>query len=104
MPGVKVEITRCVEYDYPGWVECRLVDAWGREWLFVDKVPVVTEEDFDSDGAPPLSVAIGCEIVQRRRDSDGREIVCVDTEKPWDIESVDGEYRFEVLAEQVVFF
>ena len=41
---------RYVSDHNPGFVECRLTDAWGREWLFVDKVPVVTLADLDARG------------------------------------------------------
>ncbi len=45
MYGVRVEIVRFVDDSQPGWVECRLVDARGQEWLFVEKVPIVTSSD-----------------------------------------------------------
>ena len=102
MPQVRVEIIRFVDdHDYPGWVECRLIDAWGREWSFMDKVPVFTCESLWSDSKYPCPGAIVCEIVERKTDASGRELVTIDTEKPFGVEATAGEYRFDVLAEQL---
>jgi hypothetical protein len=103
MFAVKIEITRYVEdTSYPGWVECRLLDAWGKEWLFFEKAPVVTEVDLDPKGSFPQPGVIACEIVERRCDSSGRDIVCINTGMPWGVETSEGQSRFEVLSEQVI--
>ena len=42
MLAVRVNISRYVDESFPGWVECSLVDAYGYDHVFVEKVPVVT--------------------------------------------------------------
>lgn len=99
---VKVEITRFVDDNYPGWVECRLVDAWQQEWLFIEKAPVVTLEHLDSESTYPLTGYIFCFIVGTKYVAN-LEIITIDTSEPLHINAVDGETQFEVLAEQVNF-
>lgn len=47
MASIAVEITQLVDEQFPGFVECRLVDATGVEHRFVEKGPVVSQ-------APPF--------------------------------------------------
>lgn len=101
MPGVRVQITRYVDDWQPGWVECKLVDASGHEHLFVEKVPVVTAARLDADSSYPQPGVIACVVVGKQAGSDGREIIEIDTQTPWDIESTDGRSRFEVLSDQL---
>ena len=104
MLGVRVTITRYVNDDQPGWVECTFTDAWGKPWLFVEKVPIVTKAELDSRSQYSQPGVIACEIVERRRDADGREVITIDTAKPWYVEATTGEVRFDVLADQLTEF
>jgi hypothetical protein len=45
---------------------------------------------------------IACEIAGHRLDATGREIILVNTERPWHLESVDGSVQFEVLPTLLV--
>jgi hypothetical protein len=100
MLGVRVEIIRYVDDAQPGWVECRLRDAWGHEHAFVDKVPIFTHSDLNESSRYPQPGTIACQEIQRRHDQ-GREIITIDTERPWHVESNSGETRFDVLATQL---
>lgn len=88
---------RYVDDSQPGWVECRLTDANGRGWTFVEKVPVVTDADLDGESAYPRLGLIACDIITR----DDR-VVRVDTTRPWGIESVDGQTQFDVPPHLIV--
>jgi hypothetical protein len=101
MVGVRVTITRYVDDDQPGWVECVLTDAWGKAWLFVQKVPIVTTSELDSLSQYPQPGVIACQIVEKQRDGGGREVITVDTATPWGVETTTGEVRFDVLPEQL---
>lgn len=97
---ISVEITRYVDDSQPGFVECRLVDGWQREWFFEEKVPVVTVEHLDSASTYPRQGVIACRIIGRK--SNGKqEIIIVDTSEPWGISSVCGKTQFEVLPGQL---
>jgi hypothetical protein len=91
MLGVKVDIVRYADDSQPGWVECHLTDAIGRRWSFVEKVPVVTAADLDASSVYPQPGVIACEVVGR-----AGGVVRIDTTRPWSVESVEGETRFEV--------
>ena len=100
--GIAVTITKFVDTAQPGFVECLLTDAHNNEWLFVDKVPIVTCEDLDETSSYPQVGQLTCKILSRRTDESGRSIILVDTSHPCYIESVTGETQFEVLEEQIV--
>jgi hypothetical protein len=104
MLGVAVHITRFVDASFPGFVECMLTDAVGTIWTFVEKVPMVTNADLDSDSSYPQPAIIACKVMGRRCGPDGSELVSVDTSYPWGIASTTGETRFEVRPEQVTEF
>jgi hypothetical protein len=97
MLGVKVQIARYADDWQPGWVECRLTDAHGRLWSFVEKVPVVTSAPLDSSSIYPQPGVIACEVVERVGG-----VVRIDTTRPWGVESVEGETRFEVAESLLV--
>jgi hypothetical protein len=103
MLGVEVAITRFVDDDQPGWVECLLVDAEGKKHLFIEKVPVVTLEDLNPRSSYPRIGIIACQRLARKR-VDDLEIVKIDTAKPWAVESIDGQASFVVLSHQLVEF
>ena len=100
MFGIKVKITKFVDDWQPGWVECEFTDASGKLHIFNEKVPIVTAEYLDENSIYPQDGIISCEIIERKN-IDGREIVKVNTELPWHIESTKGETVFEVLEQQI---
>lgn len=104
MLAIKVTIERFTQEWQPGWVECSLVDAAGKSHVFEEKAPVVSVENLDAASVYPRPGIIGCEVIGARVGPDGRELVTVDTEQPWGIESKAGETRFEILREQLVEF
>lgn len=101
MQVVSVSIVRYVDDAQPGWVECKLVDAWGREWAFVDKVPIFTSAFLNERSSYPQPGGIDCQVVKKWRDDHGREIITIDTETPYDVEATTGEVRFDILPEQL---
>jgi hypothetical protein len=54
------------------------------------------------DSVYPQEGFIACTIVGVDSREDGREIVTVETEQRWGIESTTGEVRFRVFREQLV--
>lgn len=101
MPSLAVEITRYVDDHFPGWVECVLLDADGTRHTFVDKVPVVTLANLQSDSDYPQPGSVRCEVEAQWIDDDGRCLVRVSTGRPDGVESSDGASIFVVLAGQV---
>jgi hypothetical protein len=102
MPSVTIEVVRYLGNEpQPGTVECELIDALGRTHRFVEKIAVVSGEPLVASSAYPRSETIACEIEERWTDEHGRNLVRVDTERPWGIESTDGMTRFIVLSSQV---
>ena len=103
MFGIKVNIIRYISDEpQPGMVECKLEDAHGRQWSFVEKTAIVSAQYLDADTPYPQRGVIAAEIVGRSVNAEGRETIRVDTERPWHVESVDGVTQFEVLAESLV--
>ena len=58
-------ITRWLNDDptYAGLVELHAVDASGREWVFVDKLPIFTIENHTAATLYPVDGYVGCDVV-----------------------------------------
>lgn len=102
MTKVKVQIVRYADPSQPGWGECKLTDAWGHRWTFIEKMPIFTDVIFDERTTYPQPGVIACRVIRRRIDSSNRQIVTINTGWPFDVESTDGHTGFDVLPEQLV--
>ena len=65
MPSIPIEIVRYTDADVPGFVECRLMDVYGRVWTFEEKVPIVSAEYLGADSQYPRPSSIECTILRR---------------------------------------
>ena len=104
MLGVRVNISRYADDSFPGWVECRLIDALGHEHVFVEKVPVVTKAHLDVASGYPQSGVIACVVLGSSGSDDGRQLFHIDMQTPWGVRSLAGRSRFDVCTEQLVEF
>jgi hypothetical protein len=95
---IDIEIIQFVDNHQPGFVECSLIDAWGAKHLFVEKVPVVTREALGESSSYPQRGVVACDVIRRWRDTDDRELATVATNKPWGVESNNGQTQFDVLV------
>jgi hypothetical protein len=102
MQAVRVTITRYVDDDQPGWVEAHLTDARGKEWVFIEKVPILTSTDLHAGSCYPQPGVIACQTIERSPDTAESGVVTVDTKLPWGVESTTGATRFEVFRDQLV--
>ena len=99
---IRASIVRWDSDYFPGIVECRFTDRFGKEWIFVQKLPMVSSDSsLDSKSSYPQPAWIACELVSHDRDDVNREIVEVDSERPWGIRSVDGVSRFHLFRDQL---
>ena len=94
MAEVKVNILKIVDISFPIFVEFELIDCNGISHRFVDKVPVISN---NYELIPPCTGYMRCSII---KETDEKFII--DTSKPDDIESTNGEYQFEVNMNQVI--
>jgi hypothetical protein len=81
----------------PGIVECEMVDVYGRVWRFVEKTAVVSNEHLDANSSYPKHAEIPVEVLERFRDPRLGDVARINTNRPWGIESVEGETRFDVF-------
>jgi predicted HD phosphohydrolase len=96
MRQVRVRAVRWVSDDNPGFVECRLVDADGREHALIDKAPVLDVGDvLRPDTTYPINISIDCRVVRE----DGDSVVI---ELAYHVESVDGQGEFRVARHLLV--
>jgi hypothetical protein len=101
MLAIKVEISRFVDDHQPGFVECWFEDVRGVRHFFVEKVPVLTSAYLDATSVYPADGFIDCELVEHPNNRDV-DIRTVSTRHPWDIESTEGLFRFDVQSSQLV--
>ena len=90
-----------VNNDQPGYVECAFKDAWDKEHIVHEKVPIVTDKDLDFDSNYPQEAVLRCKILKESNNKDGRKIISVTTSEPWGIETVEGLEEFDLLDEQI---
>jgi hypothetical protein len=79
-----------------------LVDAWGNNHTFNEKIPIVTTQDIDITNRFPQDGLIRCELLREWTDDFGRRIITVSTEKSDNVESVNEVSQFDLLFDQVV--
>jgi hypothetical protein len=102
MAEVRVQIVEFIPGDYPAFLIVELTDAFGVVHRFRDKVAIFgCEVDVDETTPLPIPGTFDCIIVERFQ-SHGRELVRIDTEKPFDIQSLAGGYEFIVTPEMVI--
>ena len=93
---LRCEVVAWVSQEFPGWVRVRLVDADGKSWFFVDKVPVFTGGQLSADTRLPAPVHVRCGIV---RHDDDRALV-ISTAPDW-VEAEGGRRLFRVREDQL---
>ena len=74
---------------YPEFVLCEFIDYKGKKHEFIEKWPVVSNEDFTNQF--PTNCIIGCIVLKEKIES-----YMVSTLEPWDIESEEGLCEFEI--------
>ncbi|MFG3422086.1 hypothetical protein [Micromonospora sp. NPDC048063] len=94
---LRCEAIAWVDEDWPGWVRVRLVDADGRIWFFVDKVPIFfVDDDIFPGAALPRPAFVRCHVVGQQED----QILVVST-APDHVEAEDGTTQFRVRPNQL---
>jgi hypothetical protein len=96
-----VQIVRFVDGRFPGWVECDFVDANSVRHSIVDKYPLFTTEMLDATSAYPQLGKAPCEVLERWRDSQGRDLARITLARPGGMESKEGVSEFVVEATQL---
>lgn len=100
---VRVTIIRIIqETQYEKWAECRLKDAYGREHIFFDKLPIFTEHDVDVSDIPTEGV-IRCSVENVQDDKKQQNgIVRICTLESDDLESKESLREFYVYKTQII--
>ena len=89
-------IRRLVDEDQPGFIECELIDAFGQQHIFIEKIPVVTGEYLLCSSAYPRPGSFDCEVIAEWVDENGS------TASPSGIESNLAAAEFVVPSSQAM--
>lgn len=103
MPFVNVTIERFLEKGQPGWVETSVNDAWNKTHLFIDKSVIFSELYLDVESLYPQAGVLACEVIKEWIDQNGRNIVTVTTERPYDVATTEALYEIDLLEEQLIY-
>jgi hypothetical protein len=95
---LSVQIVRFVKEHQPSIVACDFKDAEGNVHITIDKVPIFTSDLLTRDSRYPHPGRIRCEVLDRWRDTSGRELARITTDKPDRVESTKGISQFVVLS------
>ena len=98
MPEVRIQIVEFLSWDQPGFVAATLTDVDDVAHTFHDKVPIFTDAALYPDTELPVLGTLACTVLEVLK-RDGRELIRVDTEKPFDVESTKGWYHFVVAPD-----
>lgn len=91
------EIDAWVDDAFPGFVRVRLVDADGRSWHFVDKVPIFRlDDDISPDTSLPRPAAVRCSLLGEAEE----QVVLVSTAVD-NVEAEEGTTQFRVRLDQL---
>jgi hypothetical protein len=101
MPGIRVKIVRYVNDHFPGFVECRVTDANGQVWTFIEKAPVLTTEPLDDASSYPQPGVIACRVEHYHRDTSGRILASVTAFPLRTIPDTLEDPQFDLLADQI---
>jgi hypothetical protein len=83
MKAVRVVIRKHIDDAQPGCrVECSFVDACGREWIFHEEVPIVTNKRLGPESAYPQDGAIACKVLKTYKDLKGIVVARINTDSP----------------------
>lgn len=97
MSECKVQIIEILDDSfYPGICRAVLKDYYNHKHFFVDKIPIFTSAYMEEISQLPFEGHIRVEII-----NDLGDAVEINTEKPDDIESEAGCYRFVVSKERI---
>lgn len=104
MSKFEVKVVRLIDDGtYPQFLEVRFTDAWEKEHIIIEKVPVITTEGFYEITELPTHEFVPCELIKRWVDSNERIIVTVSTERPYCICSTEDLLEFDLLEEQLIY-
>jgi hypothetical protein len=92
-----VDIIEYTYDDFPGFVHCKFIDVYGKEWNIHEKVPVVSTENITKNTILPKIGYVAGEILNEENG-----IVYFSTEKPYFIETEDGENKFYLFNNQII--
>jgi hypothetical protein len=101
MKALKIKITKFIDSSQPGFIECRFTDAWNKEHIIHEKVPVITDENLDEYSNYPTEGIVSCEILREYRDENGKSLITISTENPWDISTIEDANTFDILQYQL---
>ncbi len=101
MNTIRISISAFADDCFPGWVDCEMIDANGVLHQFVEKVPVVSNENLQRDSTYPRDGTIACDVNLIWTDELGRDLSRIDTSQPWGIESKAGITEFVVLSNTI---
>ena len=97
MKLLKINIIEYSDEHFPAYVTCSFIDVFGKIWYIDEKAPVVSSDNITKKTKLPITGYAAGEIISQNKD-----IVCFCTEKPWGIESRDGENKFFVNENQII--
>jgi hypothetical protein len=102
MIGIEVEIIEYTDESQPGWVKCKLTDAFKKDWYIIEKVPIVSSEYLTAQSIYPKIGFIAVKVIETSVNEKGTGLAIIDTSIPWGINDENGETRFTVLRSQLI--
>lgn len=111
MGFLRVKVTAYISNDVPGFVRCEFTDIDGGLHIIEEKVPVLSDQEWDENTAYPFWTLVPGQILDSRVEISitktgkeiKRKIVKISLEKPWGIYDTNDGTIFEVFDEDIVW-
>jgi len=101
MTFLKIQITKFISNHQPGFVECKFMDAWDKEQIIEEKIPVVSNIDLNANSIYPQDSFIACILVREWTNNKGQKLKRINTAEIWGIMTINGDFEFDVFDEQL---
>lgn len=101
MLAIRIKIISFISNNQPGFVECNFLDAYNREHIIHEKIPIVTDMLLDADTEYPQDGFVACDIIKRWMDNTGRKLITVTTERPWGVRTITSLTEFDLEEDQL---
>jgi hypothetical protein len=96
-----VQIVRFTQDHQPGFVACEFFDADGQCHTIIDKVPIFLDRFLDATSEYPQVGEVRCTVLDQWCDERGRDLVRINTDDPYHIESTEELSEFVVFQTQI---
>ena len=98
---IKIMITRFVDFHQPDIIEFSFTDYKNQIHKFIDKIPIITNQELDENSEYPIEECILIDILNKE-DENEEVLYSFRFKESYGLESTNGESIFKIGKEQII--